>query len=106
MGRPEVTRRRSRELRGARCKPPRAFEGDPPIESCGTAKGVTLCEGDRVARLAVGGRKFPHHGTVLGVQLGQDNRGRKELAARVCWDNAEAGDAAYRYLFSELRKVK
>ncbi len=66
--------------------------------------------GDRVQRLPVksGGKTltFKHLGTVVGVQLAADNRGRKELAARVCFDNFETGDTAYGYLFSELKKLK
>ena len=104
--------RRSNGLGSTVCKPPeRRWDDDPPIEKCGTdKKGVTLCVGDRVQRLPVksGGKliKFPKLGTVLGVQLGADNRGKKEIGARVCFDNAESGDHAYKYLFSELKKVK
>ncbi len=103
--------RRRQGLGSTVCKPPeRLWDDDPPIEKCGTAKGVTLCVGDRVQRLPVKeGKKlhtFKHKGTVLGVQMGANNSGKKQLAARVCFDNAEAGDRAYPYLFSELRKVK
>lgn len=92
------------------CRLPTPFEGDPPITKCGTAKGMTLCEGDRVERLPVKDRgkliRFKHKGTVMGVQMSQDNRGRKQLAARVCFDSDEPGDLAYPYLFVELKKSK
>lgn len=73
------------------------------IERCGTHKGMTLCEGDRVQRTL---RKFPARGTVMGVHMGADNRGRKMLAARVCFDTDEPGDLAYPFLFTELRKIR
>lgn len=43
---------------------------------------------------------------MMGVQMGADNKGRKQLAARVCFDGAEPGDVAYPFLFSELKKAK
>lgn len=96
------------------CKlPAKLFTDDdrPPIEKCGTdQKGMTLCEGDRVERLPIreGGKliKFKNKGTVMGVQMGADNRGKKMLGARVCFDNDQPGDLAYNYLFVELRKLK
>jgi hypothetical protein len=91
-----------------KCKLPR--ELDAPIEQCGTAKGLTLCVGDRVIRKNFKeGKKsftFKHKGTVIGVQMGRANNGRKELGARVCFDNDDPGELAYRYLFSELKTVK
>lgn len=74
---------RRRGLGSTVCKPPeRRWDDDPPIEKCGTdKKGMTLCVGDRVARLPVKDRgkllKFPKHGTVLGVQMGANNSGKK-----------------------------
>jgi hypothetical protein len=93
------------------CKLPRDDDGNERVfDRCGTVKGVTLCAGDRVTRLPVkDGKKaitFKHKGTVLGVGEARTNRGKKELAARVCFDNAEAGDLAYSYFFDELKKVK
>lgn len=91
-----------------KCSLPRLYDDDPPIERCGTVKGVTLCEGDRVRRNPVlDGKKkitFKHKGTVMGVQQRRDNRGKKELAARVCYDNDQPGDLAYSYFFDELTK--
>lgn len=85
----------------------------PPLEKCGTTKGpkgYTLCEGDRVVRLPVKEgkkvHKFPNKGTVLGVQMGRDNSGKKMLGARVCFDHAKPGDTAYKFLFVELKKAK
>ena len=46
----------------------------------------------------------PGVGTVLGTHPGLDNHGKRGHAARVCWDNAERGDLAYPFLFSELKK--
>lgn len=98
--------RRSSGLGSTVCRPPeRRWDDDPPIEKCGTAKNITLCVGDRVQRKPVKGlTKYPK-GTVLGVQMGADNRGKKQLAARVCFDGDEPGDLAYPYLFSELKKL-
>jgi hypothetical protein len=98
-------RRRSRGLGSTGCRLPTPYDGDPPIEKCGTAKGVTLCVGDRVARKPVAGKTFKAKGTVLGVQMGRDNKGKKQLAARVCYDGDERGELAYSYLFSELKKL-
>jgi hypothetical protein len=88
------------------CKQPKQnFSDDPPIERCGTAKGVTFCVGDRVQR-TLKTLKVVRKGVVLGVQMGADNAGRKQLAARVCFDYDEPGALAYPYLFSELKKIK
>jgi hypothetical protein len=92
------------------CKLPTPYEGDPPLEKCGTTKGpkgMTLCEGDRVRRVPIKGATgttFKKTGTVLAVQMGSDNSGKKKLAARVCFDGEKADDLAYPYLFTELRK--
>ncbi len=50
--------------------------------------------------------KFKHKGTVMGVQMGRDNRRKPSLGARVCFDNSEPGDMAYSYLFNEIRPLK
>lgn len=102
--------RKRRGLGNTGCRIPHN-DGDPPIETCGTAKKLTLCIGDRVQRLPIkSGKKTitfqGKGGTVGGVQMGADNRGKKELAARVCFDVDAPGDLAYRFLFSELKKIK
>ncbi len=95
-----------------KCKLPTPYEGDPPIENCGTTKGpkgMTLCAGDRVKRVPIKGATgstFKKTGTVLGVQMGRDNSGKPKLAARVCFDGDKADDLAYSYLFVELKKAK
>lgn len=98
---------RRRGLGSTVCKPPvQRYDDDPPIEKCGTdKKGMTLCVGDRVQRTLKIKGKYKK-GTVLGVQMGADNRGKKQLAARVCFDGDEPGDYTYPYLFIELKKVK
>lgn len=101
-----MARRRPNGLGSTACKKPVQSGDGSPIERCGSTKKLTLCVGDRVSRLPVGGRSFKESGTVMGVQMGADNKGRKQLSARICFDGADPGDVAYPFLFSELKKAK
>jgi hypothetical protein len=86
------------------CRLP-AYSDDPlTLTGCATAKGVTLCVGDRVHRKLKG---WTHRqGEVIALAMGRDNNGRPKQAARVCFDTDEPGDLAYSYLFEELAPVK
>lgn len=93
-------RRRIRRygLGSTACRLPAGMSTD----KCMTEGKVTLCVGDRVTRPSF---KAAGTGTVLAVHYGADNSGRKKkAAARVCFDTDAAGDLAYPYHFTELRK--